>query len=76
MKNIHPKYFDQAKVVCTCGRVFTVGSTNESIRVEVCSACHPFFTGQSKFVDTQGRVERFKRMVDAAGRKRLRKASE
>ena len=67
MKNdIHPKWFPNAKVSCTCGNSFTVGSTKEEIRVDVCSACHPFFTGQQKFVDSLGRVEKFKKRKAAA----------
>jgi large subunit ribosomal protein L31 len=58
-KDIHPKWFNEAKVVCACGNSFTVGSTQELIKVEVCSECHPFYTGQQKFVDTLGRVEKF-----------------
>jgi len=57
--NIHPKWYPEAKVVCACGNTFTVGSTKQEIRVEVCSACHPFYTGQQKFVDALGRVEKF-----------------
>ena len=57
---IHPTYHTQAKVVCACGNTFTTGSTQEEIHVEVCSACHPFFTGQMRFVDTAGRVDKFK----------------
>ncbi len=56
---IHPEWYPKAKVVCACGHTFTVGSTKPEIHVDLCSACHPFFTGQMKFVDTQGRVERF-----------------
>ncbi len=59
------RYFAEAKVICACGNKFTTGSTKEEIRVEICNNCHPFFTGQEKFVDTEGRVERFKRMEDA-----------
>lgn len=59
-KDIHPQYFDEAKVVCACGKTFTVGSTVEKIEVEICSACHPFYTGQDKILDTAGRVEKFK----------------
>jgi large subunit ribosomal protein L31 len=55
-------YFENARVICACGNTFTTGSTKEEIRVEICNNCHPFFTGQEKFVDTEGRVERFKRM--------------
>jgi large subunit ribosomal protein L31 len=56
---IHPTYYPNAKVICACGNTFTVGSTKEEIQVEVCSACHPFFTGEAKYIDTQGRVEKF-----------------
>ncbi len=58
--DIHPKYFSEAKVTCACGNKFTVGSTKEKIEVEICSACHPFYTGNDKVIDTAGRVERFK----------------
>nr|QBM01724.1 50S ribosomal protein L31 [uncultured archaeon] len=58
-------YFENATVTCACGNTFTTGSTREEIRVELCSNCHPFFTGQEKFVDTEGRVERFKRLVSS-----------
>ncbi len=57
--NIHPQYFDDAKVVCNCGNTFTTGATVPEIRVEVCAKCHPFFTGEMKYVDTLGRVEKF-----------------
>ena len=56
----HPKYFEEAKVVCACGNTFNLGSTREKIEVEICSACHPFFTGNDKVLDTAGRVEKFK----------------
>ncbi len=59
-KDIHPT-FHQAKVRCACGHEFITGSTQETIRVEICSKCHPFFTGKQKLVDTAGRVERFRR---------------
>ncbi len=59
-KDIHPTYFPNAKVVCACGNTFTVGSTKEKIEVEICSACHPFYTGNEKLLDTAGRVEKFK----------------
>lgn len=65
-KDIHPKWYPQATVTCACGNTFTTGSTKESIRVEVCSACHPFFTGQQKFLDTLGRVEKFQKRKEAA----------
>lgn len=57
--NIHPQYFTDAQVACVCGNTFTTGSTKQTIRVEICSKCHPFFTGEMKFVDTLGRVEKF-----------------
>lgn len=59
--DIHPKYYREAQVVCACGNTFTTGATKELIRVEICSACHPFFTGEQRIVDTQGRVERLRR---------------
>lgn len=58
-KNIHPAWYPETKVVCACGSVFTLGSTVPEIHVEICSKCHPFYTGEQKFVDTLGRVERF-----------------
>ncbi|MEW6034606.1 MAG: 50S ribosomal protein L31 [Chloroflexota bacterium] len=58
---IHPKFYEDAKVVCACGQTFTTGSTQPVLKVEVCSKCHPFFTGEQRIVDTAGRVERFKR---------------
>ena len=58
-KEIHPKYFPEAKVTCACGNSWTTGSTKEEIRTEVCSSCHPFFTGKQNFVDTAGRIEKF-----------------
>ena len=59
-EGIHPAYY-QAKVVCNCGNEFVTGSTNEEIHVEICSKCHPFYTGKQKLVDTGGRVDRFKK---------------
>ncbi|MDP6388079.1 MAG: 50S ribosomal protein L31 [Candidatus Pacebacteria bacterium] len=69
-KDIHPKYYTNAKVTCACGNTFKVGSTSEVIEVEVCSACHPFYTGTEKIIDTAGRVEKFKaRMAKAKTKK-------
>lgn len=65
-KDIHPKYFKEAKVTCACGNVFTVGSTLENISVEICSACHPFYTGKQKLVDSARRVDKFKKKVETA----------
>ena len=63
-KGIHPKYYPDAKVACSCGNTFTVGSTAKTIRTDVCSACHPFFTGEQRLVDTGGQVERFIRRLE------------
>jgi len=57
--DIHPKYYDNAKVTCACGATFAVGSTKESIHTELCSKCHPFYTGIEKFVDTANRVAKY-----------------
>jgi large subunit ribosomal protein L31 len=62
-KDIHPKYYKNAKAICACGSSFSTGSTQEEIRVEVCSACHPFYTGKQKLVDTARRVEKFKEKI-------------
>lgn len=56
---IHPKWYPDAQITCVCGHTFTTGSTKPQIQVDICSACHPFFTGQMKYVDVQGRVEKF-----------------
>ncbi len=58
---IHPEFYTDAKVICACGNTFTIGSTKKLLKVELCSKCHPFFTGERRMVDTLGRVERFKR---------------
>ena len=65
-KDIHPKYFKEAKVTCACGHTFTVGSTLENISVEICSACHPFYTGKQKLIDSARRVDKFKKRVVVA----------
>lgn len=65
----HPKYFDKATVTCVCGRSFAVGSTREKLEVEICSHCHPFYTGNEKILDTAGRVEKFKARRAAATKK-------
>ncbi len=62
--NIHPKYNPMTTVTCSCGNSFTVGSTVDSIHVELCSACHPFYTGQQKFVDTASRIEKFQKKME------------
>ena len=59
-KEIHPKYYPKARVQCACGNSFQVGSTKEFIEVEICSNCHPFYTGKEKILDKMGRVEKFR----------------
>ncbi len=63
---LHPEYFN-ARVTCVCGNTFEIGSTKQEIRVDVCSACHPFFTGRHKLVDTEGRIERFRKKYANVG---------
>ena len=58
---IHPEYFQEAVVTCACGKTYTTGSTKPSLRVELCNQCHPFYTGEQRIVDTEGRVDRLKR---------------
>jgi large subunit ribosomal protein L31 len=63
---IHPNWHQDATVSCACGNTFTTGSTQKTIQVDICSACHPFFTGEMKFVDRQGRVDKFKKKMATA----------
>lgn len=63
-KDIHPKYYPNAKIICACGATFTIGATQEVIKTDVCSVCHPFFTGEQRIVDTTGQVERFMRRLE------------
>jgi large subunit ribosomal protein L31 len=65
-QNIHPDWHHDAVVSCACGNTFITGSTQKTIQVDICSACHPFFTGEMKFVDRQGRVDKFKKKMAAA----------
>jgi len=60
-EKVHPRYYNDAQVVCACGNTFTTGSTKKTLKVEVCSQCHPFFTGERRVMDAAGRVERFRR---------------
>ena len=62
-KDIHPKYYEKARIVCACGNSFTIGSTKELIEVEICSKCHPFYTGKEKLVDALGRVDKFRKRL-------------
>ncbi|NMC51819.1 50S ribosomal protein L31 [Candidatus Kuenenbacteria bacterium] len=84
-KDIHPKYNKNCQVKCACGNTFVTGSTKDEIYVEICSACHPFFTGKQKLIDTARRVEKFqaktaksKTLSDAkpAGKKKVRRATK
>jgi large subunit ribosomal protein L31 len=63
---IHPKYYKDATITCSCGNVFKVGSTVETLEVEICSACHPFYTGKKKLIDSAGQVDRFKKKMEMA----------
>jgi large subunit ribosomal protein L31 len=67
--DIHPRYHEKVTVTCACGATFTMGSTVEKIATEICSQCHPFYTGKKKFVDTTGRVDRFKKLAERSGKK-------
>lgn len=69
-KDIHPKYFTDAKIICACGNIIETGSTVQEMKVEICSACHPFYTGKKKMMDTTGRVDRFKKMAERAEAKK------
>jgi large subunit ribosomal protein L31 len=63
-EDIHPTWYPNAQVICSCGATYTMGATKESIRTDVCSACHPFFTGEQRIVDSEGQVERFMRRLE------------
>ena len=63
-EGIHPQYYPEAKVICSCGNTWITGSTKEETRTDVCSACHPFFTGEQRIVDSEGQVERFIRRLE------------
>ena len=66
-EKIHPAYYEDAQVICSCGNSFTTGSTKKQLKVEVCSKCHPYFTGERRMLDTTGRVERFKKRYKLEG---------
>jgi len=65
-KDIHGEYFEDAKINCACGAKYIAGSTKKEIEIEICSSCHPFYTGQEKVLDSAGRVDKFKKKVAAA----------
>jgi large subunit ribosomal protein L31 len=69
-KDIHPKYYKDAKIICSCGAVLSTGATQKELHVEICSACHPFYTGKKKVLDTTGRVDRFKKLAEKAATKK------
>ncbi len=77
--NTHPTYFEEAQVVCVCGNKFTTGSTQEVIHIELCDKCHPFYTGEQRFVDTASRIQKFQRREEIAKQhitRRVTKAEE
>jgi large subunit ribosomal protein L31 len=74
-KEAHPTYYPDAIIHCSCGKTFKIGSTKPEMHVEVCSACHPFYTGQDKIIDTAGRVEKFRKRAAQAEQKRKKPAS-
>lgn len=65
-QGIHPQWYKDALVTCACGNTFKIGATKPEIKTDICAKCHPFFTGEMKFVDTLGRVEKFKKKQEAA----------
>ncbi len=65
-EKIHPKFFEDARVICACGNTFTTGSTRKELRVEICSKCHPYYTGEKRMMDSAGRVERFRKRYAAS----------
>jgi len=75
-KDIHPQFYTEAKATCACGAIFAVGSTKSELNIEICSQCHPFYTGGDKIVDTAGRIDRFKAtQAKTAAKKTLKKKS-
>lgn len=64
---LHPTYFADAAVTCVCGNTFKTGSTQKELRVDICSSCHPFFTGKQKLLDTEGRIDRFRKKYASVG---------
>ncbi|MBN2585330.1 50S ribosomal protein L31 [Patescibacteria group bacterium] len=74
-KDIHPTYYPKTKIQCACGNVLEVGSAVENLKIEVCSACHPLYTGKQKLLDKAGRVEKFKaRMAKTTAKQTAKKA--
>lgn len=78
-KEIHPEYHKESKIRCACGKTYSIGSSKAEIQVEICSNCHPFYTGEEKLIDTAGRVEKFKKRqtkAEAAPKKTVKKKRE
>lgn len=75
-EGIHPPYYKDAVVKCACGATYLVGSTDKELSVEICSACHPFYTGKQKLVDTAGRVDKFKARIEAAEKAKVSKTEK
>lgn len=73
-KDTHPQFFDEAVVTCSCGATHTIGATIPELKVEICSNCHPFYTGKQKLVDTEGRVDKFYARMNKSGVAALAKA--
>jgi len=73
---IHPEYFKDAHVVCNCGNTFITGSTKKTIQVEVCSKCHPFFTGEHRYLDVKGRVDKFQKQQEVAKKYQATKSAK
>jgi len=63
-KKIHPEYFEDAQIVCSCGNIIRTGSTQQKMEIEICSACHPFYTGKKKLIDSAGQVDRFQKRLE------------
>ena len=75
-EGIHPKYYPEAKVICACGNTWTTGSTKPEIRVDICSNCHPFYTGEQRIVDTEGQVDRFYKRLEVRTEYKKKKESK
>jgi len=72
-EGIHPQYYPTAKVKCACGNTWTTGSTQPELEVEICSKCHPFYSGKEKILDTRGRIDKFKKRLEKTQKKTLKK---
>jgi len=75
-KNTHPQYHTSATAVCSCGNTIEIGSTKEKIDIEICSACHPFFSGKQKLVDSAGRIEKFNKLAEKVAALKGKKATK